>query len=171
MALLEDTTLGCSAVAPLLSVRGNARDQAIPLRSSFVLGKAPRQVFKLTLGTLHFLRCADELFRQRHNSDQAQSLLHFLSRCSLLAQVSLATRSMMLVPQHATLSGRIAADHMQLECHQQFNSSRPVARRASLKVSAFESQTQPWKKSSSSSSSRYISAARFQTFAMSVYSQ
>ncbi|CAL5221889.1 g4153 [Coccomyxa viridis] len=97
----------------------------------------------LAAGELTRYRASARASRQRHSLWRLRTL-----------EVSLATRSMMLVPQHATLSGRIAADHMQLECHQQFSSSRPVARRASLKVSAFESQTQPWKKSSSSSSSR-----------------
>ena len=65
----------------------------------------------------------------------------------------------MLLPQHAGLhsSGRVAGDISQLGCHLQFKSSRPVARQAGLRVSAFESQTQPWKKSPASSS-RYMPA-------------
>ena len=64
----------------------------------------------------------------------------------------------MLVPQQMgpQLSGRTHADIIQWGSHPHCNSSRPVARRASLRVSAFESQTQPWSKSSASSS-RYIS--------------
>lgn len=64
---------------------------------------------------------------------------------------------MMLLSQHMgpLSSGRVAGDISHLGCHPQYNSSRPVARQASLKVSAFESQAQPWKKSPASSS-RYM---------------
>jgi len=70
------------------------------------------------------------------------------------AQVSLPNKLMMLLPQHMAprLGGQAAADVLPVKSCPQYNSSRPVARRASLKVSAFETQTQPFKKSSASSS-------------------
>ena len=113
-------------------------------------------MFRLTLGTLHPLTSG--AVRAALACSAAATPPWFLP-VHLLVQVSLSNRRVMLVSQHigSCLPGRPAADTTSLGCHPQYSSSRPVARRASLKVSAFESQTQPWKKSPASSS-RYVFA-------------
>lgn len=63
---------------------------------------------------------------------------------------------MMLLPQRPStcLTAQPAADLLPIRSCAQFSSLRPQGRRATLKVSAFESQAQPWKKSPAASSSR-----------------
>ena len=67
---------------------------------------------------------------------------------------------MMLLPQRPStcLTAQPAADLLPIRSYAQFSSLRPQGRRATLKVSAFESQAQPWKKSPAASSSRCAAA-------------
>lgn len=68
--------------------------------------------------------------------------------------------SMMLLPKHPStcLTAQPAVDLLPIRSCAQVIPSRPQGRRATLKVRAFESQAQPWKKSSAASFSRCAAA-------------
>ncbi len=167
MALLpcpEDTTVGCCAAQPACHVLFVPSGEYGYIRSSAVLECAFLHLFKVPRGILNLCQVAAYESSYRSCNDKAGVLMIYsdttLIRSGIslhivsLAQVSLPNRPMMLLPQHKgpRLGGQAAADVLQVHLCPQYNSSRPAARRASLKVSAFETQAQPFKKSSASSS-------------------
>lgn len=81
-------------------------------------------------------------------------------RCQCCCRGSSTKSPMMLLPQRPStcLTAQPAADLLPIRSCAQFSSLRPQGRRATLKVSAFESQAQPWKKSPAASSSRCAAA-------------